>query len=215
MKYYSLHYSSDPIIIGQAFPQSQESRKEYTTDIKSSFKIKEGYISYDFELPSPVLHNKSKLTDLISHSGFYPWILIVSEKLKLILEKNVSLNEVQFIETILISKNREYKYWSVNIFKFRYDFINFQKTKFWIDEIVKEKVEEIFFENQDSFENATSKIIPPKSISIHDLVLNSNISQDLFCLRYLANGNRFFFSEKLADEITKENCTGMEFKMLE
>lgn len=174
---------------------------------------------------NPILHPKSKFTDIIdtnSAIGFSFGKILISGKLKSILEKNKK-NGLQFFQCSVFKDGVEYSdYWLLNVFEFNHEYIDFKKStisyeKQSDDYNVSYKIEKLYLDlsSLSQFMEYV-EIAKPKAemVGIEKLFLNDNVSDDFFMLRYVFGGMHFV-SEKLKQEIEDAGCTGIEFQPTE
>lgn len=176
----------------------------------------------DVILATPILDKKANLTDLIEiWSVGFNLNLLISDKLKIILEKYIKKNKGEFLNCPVIKDNIEYSdYWIFNGFYFDQDVIDFQNSL-----IKYEKHAEDFettyntnlvfpnVENLKEFENYLNIAQENTEIlTIEKLILKENkIEEDFFMLRHVFSGT-YMVSEKLKQEIEEAGCTGIEFQ---
>ncbi len=176
----------------------------------------------DVILATPILDKKANLTDLIEiwHVGFN-LNLLISGKLKKILEKYIGKNKGEFINCPIIKNDVEFSdYWIFNGYNFNQEFIDFQNSLIKyekqtddFDTTFETKMVFLSIGNLKEFEEYI-KVAQEKTelITIEKLALNENkITEDFFMLRYVFSG-MYFISDKLKQEIEEAECTGIEFQ---
>lgn len=223
MKYYFLKNTLDTKIKG-FYPQVKDV-KYYchvwdTPNFMGNIYFKK--FPNDVILATPILDEKSNLTDLIEiwHVGFN-LNLLLSGKLKNIIDKYIDTRTGEFINCPIIKNGIEYPdYWIFNGYSFNQKYIDFQNSlikyeKHADDFETSYETKMIFLSvgNSEEFENYVS-IAQEKAeiITIEKLILNENIiKEDFFMLRYVFGGIHFV-SEKLKQEIEDADCTGIEFQ---
>ncbi len=173
-------------------------------------------------LATPILDKKSNLTDLIEiwHVGFNLKLLL-SGKLKNILEKYIDTKLGEFINCPIIKEGVEYTdYWIFNGYSFNQEYIDFQnsliKYEKHADDFETTYNTKIIFLSLGSFKEFEDyvNIAQEKAelITIEKLVLKEDkIKEDFFMLNYVFGG-KYFISEKLKQEIEDAGCTGIEFQ---
>ena len=220
MKFYRINNSLNSNVLGH-YPQVKDIH--YKCDVWDEPKFIEHnqFIQMDFEpiTANAVLHEKSKKTDLINVSGMgFTNRLLVSEKLKNILE-SYRKTGMQFFESNLIYKNKEIdKYWIVNFFESDMHFLNFNKSKVYLTENIFDKIRELEIKNVNDFLNMKEIIEEeglPKGIFIETFTLEDTIDEDFFFLANVQGGVAYIVSEKIRNNIEQENCTGIEFMPIE
>lgn len=171
-------------------------------------------------LSNVILYSKSKQTDLIHTSsvGFSYGSILISDKLKKILEKFNHFG-VQFFPTHLIHKEKKIEnYWQSHIYDIPYDFIDFKKTDLLIkdrDENRKPIQSILSKVGKLEFFNMIQSIKYPKMLYMKNIVFNEEMNFDYFFLRNFEGSNQGIVSEKLKKEIEINNISGIEFKPIE
>ena len=223
--YYSIQHSINTKIVGK-FMQSEfmAYNYEYVDNPKFLNNIYFEKINFTPITPKPILHKKAKLTDLISNVNSGGNLhLILSEKLKNIIEK-YNNDRLQFFETKLIQNDKEYvNYYSLNMFASNFENIDFKNSETFYykqkpDYEVSFKREKILLdiENQiDFFEYVNDAKVKAEILCIEKLCLIKNIEVDFFMLRYVEGGVKYIVSKKLKQEIEDTGCTGIEFQPVE
>jgi hypothetical protein len=221
MKYYSINNSLNNKIMGN---YNQVINALHHCDVweNSKFIDRIDFIKIDFEpiTSNAILEKKAKLTDLINVScvGF-SLKLLISEKLKVILEKE-SLNKSQFFKSAVIYKNEKIdNYWITQPYLFSMEYIDFNKSILSVrvrkpqggteKTILKANSLNDFFKSLN-FHKERGEIV-----SINNIFLNNNVNDDFFMLRYVEGGIKYIVSEKLKKEIEDAGCTGIEFQPIE
>lgn len=216
MKYYRLYHTNNEKIVGK-YEQVMEGI--YNFNVKDEYFI--GNIKWHLKkiefiplVPDLILWKKAKITDMISvsimgtHGG-----LVISDKLKNILQKN-NYKDVQFFP-IGIYKNDSNigNYWFMRFYKVSLENINFNNSEVWEYEHTFHKIAEHKVSSKEEFLSLSNSLVYPRTIHILTVALQSNISDDSFALNFIMRGGiGYFVSEKLKKEIEKANCTGIIFK---
>ena len=220
MIYYNICQSLNIKIIG-IYPQAQTAL--YSCDVWEDHKFIDriGFLKINYEpiLAKAILMKKAIPTDLISAgmSGF-SLKLLISGKLKSILEKQQNIG-MQFFKSAIIFKENEIEdYWVVNPYDFDYEYIDFSMSKVFLMKNVFERKEELsiksfdeFLENRDKIE----KLGYPYSILIEKIKLVDILNKDFLIFQNVEGGLKYIVSEKLKKEIEDAGCTGIEFQPTE
>ena len=223
MKYYKIHFTLSTKIRGNS-----NYIKDYKLKIppvpgqvywevpKFVGNIYNEKIDFDPYLLDIELFANAKLNDLIMEGGPVSGFLVMSGKLKTILEKYRKTG-LQFFN-INIIKRKEFftDYWLLNMYEFNHDYIDFANS-IVIHQLKKAgggtEAKEIKVKSTEEFNNHL-KIAQEKLevITIQKVALNEDlITEDFFMLKHVFGGNRFV-SEKLKQEIEQAGCTGIEFQ---
>ncbi|WP_294299545.1 hypothetical protein [uncultured Chryseobacterium sp.] len=218
MKYYLLKESIDLEIAGN-FPQSTDAKHNCHVWDEPAFIEHHELTPIDFEpiVSNAILHNKAKLTDIISTSGMgFTRKLLVSGKLKNIIRDNVNNSNVQFFKSPILYKGQIIDdYWIIYCNKSFSEFIDLSKS---IIKIRKRKpeggtyLENISFENYYSFEFYMIENKLEGKLFFSNICLFDNIDNEFFALKYVEGGIQYFVSEKLKQKIDEAGCTGIEFQ---
>lgn len=215
MRYFKVNFSIGKDV-GSVMPQANESStvvSEINT-INNSWLSKINESNIDF--PSMILRKRAKKTDLISVSYLgYSSRLLISDKLKLILEKYQNEN-VQFFKTRIIYKDVEdSNYWVVHPYRVDYDFVDYSKSIINKQNILSTDPKEYVnidskedFIKQRTHHGTDGKIW---GFTIEKIVFKDKIT-DFFILDGVSSGIGYYVSEKLKNEIEEAGCTGIEFE---
>jgi hypothetical protein len=174
-------------------------------------------VDFDPIVPIPILHKKAKITDLISNVNAGGNLhLIISEKLKNIIEK-YRTKGLQFFKTSVIKENIEYDdYFSINIYESNMEFIDFVKSNINVRVRKKGGGTESIKIQVNSLEEFLSIVDFHKEkmelVTIDNIFLNNQVNKDFFMLKNRVN---IIVSEKLKQEIEDAGCTGLEFQPIE
>lgn len=223
MKYYSIHFTLNPIFRG-----SNDYIKNYNIKIpdnklfweepKFIGNVNNEEINFKPYLVDIELFANSKMNDLIMEGGPIPRKLIVSEKLKSILEKHRKTG-MQFFNINIIKKNKIFNnYWILNMHEKNYEVIDFEKTKFYETKNTFELNKELKINSLKELIQVMKKIESkgyPYGFLIGEIILSNIIAFDFFILTNIEGGIRYVVSEKLKNDIENERCEGLEFKPLE
>ncbi|MCG9898802.1 MAG: hypothetical protein MH132_02250 [Hydrotalea sp.] len=219
MKFYRINISFNKKVVG-VYPQIETGvypiMDNNPTFIGNNYFKK---INFQPELAIPILKNKAKKTDLIGVGimGFTN-ALLISERLKIVLEKYVEDN-VQFFQAPIIFKGlQESGYWIVHPYKSEINYIDFKKSTFYRTSVFgSEPNKQIEIKDATEFEKMMQLAKESNGISwaykIDKLVLNTN-DTSFFVLRNVSGGVGYFISEKVKEEIESAGCTGIEFELI-
>tara|TARA_R110000868_G_scaffold367410_2_gene630383 strand:+ start:2532 stop:3221 length:690 start_codon:yes stop_codon:yes gene_type:complete len=219
MKYYSLQNSANKKILGKHDPYK---KVIHTVSVNDSIHLGKhflGLVNYVPEIPILELKSEAKILDLMigpSAIGFTNK-LIVSSKLKEILKEN-NVNDIQFFEINLIQNNKNIEGYSVmHPIKENLDSIDFNNSEIFISSSIQ-PIEKVNIKSVLHFKQLREELqtngYNGRSIAflfIEKLILKKEIERNLIYLNHLRNYGPFLVSEKLKNEIEKNNCTGIEF----
>ncbi len=226
MMYYLIQNSFNKKILGN-YPQVKEIIYNCHVWDEPKFIHHVHFEKIDFEpiTANAILHAKSKQTDLINANSAMGFSnkLLVSGKLKKILEGKRN-DSMQFFKAPIIQNNLMLEdYWILNFYKFNQEYIDFSNSKILYTKraddykstynTIKEYIK---VENFKQFEIKLSEAnAKEEALTIEKLSLSSqNIFEDFFIIKYVFGG-LYFVSEKLKKEIEESDCTGIEFQPIE
>lgn len=221
MRYFAIEKSLNEKIMGK-IPPVKEFVHSCNVDKESKFIDKFLFEKIEIQpvLSNVILYNTAKLTDFIDvfgDVGFNSGYLI-SDKFKQILDL-FNCYGFQFFETYIIQNNqRNDNYWQINIYDFAFHFIDFKKTLFFLkDRDINRNVtsEIINFNNENEFKSFVNNLSYPKMISFSSISFTENMNLDFFTLRYTDGAQKGIVSEKLKNELEKNEITGIEFRPIE
>lgn len=164
-----------------------------------------------------ILKSRSKETDFINDNGSIGGIgFIVSQRAMSILRefnlpqhKFYPLIYMKRIEKETFTEKEGMYYWFQLVFEKNYDWIDFEKSRFYTCDT--------FHENKESIQVSDKKLlvqiteIDETYLEFEELVFNSKYSienQDLFMFRFM--WGEVYISQRLKDRLEKEKITGVE-----
>jgi hypothetical protein len=217
--YYIIEHSSDEKIIGTDYPQVHNFIKGYKEN--APFALDEFYEckrkSYpdfpDFipDLGGMRLSGRAKLTDWLSTSF---GLALISPKFREILEK-FNLCPYRFYPVTLYVRNVPYNYFYLHIISDYSDFVDYKKSTF-LECTSYENREYIYVESKEDMLRKREEIENLNkgttwTIWSDKIVMNSKFNRELdFFVVSRIDANRYI-SERLKNEITKNNFTGLDF----
>lgn len=218
MKYYIIRESLDLKVVGK-YPQSIDAKHNcHVWDEPKFIEHQElKPINFDPIISNAILHKKAKITDLISPPGMgFTRKLLISGKIKSIIQKNVNDKDVQFFNSPVFYENNIINdYWILYCTKPSPEFIDVTKSTIKIRKRKLEGgtfLEEIFFENYPIFEFYLFENNLEGKLFFSNIHFLDNVENNFFALRYVEGGIQYFASEKLKQEIEESGCTGIEFQ---
>lgn len=211
MDYYRIEYSTVEREVGSTFPQSHTAKHPIQVeDPRHLWKQDIGKFPENVCIPEPVLHPDAVLTDLVS-SVVTGTRLIISDKLKSLLESHIVAGECEFLHVPVTYIDKDYSYWMLNPIVFRMELINYSASEIWLTEFGFSKLNRINIKDYSAFAEWISILESPRGISITKLGFLADTKQDFIQLRYVTGGIGYYVSEKLKMEIEKAKCTGLRF----
>jgi hypothetical protein len=204
--------------IGKTFPQSQTAiHKVNIEDIKHIWNQKPyTLLADDVVVPEPILHPKAILTDLVS-TVTISLGLLVSERLKLIIEKLSSPSDIQFISINLHSKKTQHKYWVLRPLKFDMALIRYDASEIYKDSTLLGPFEKMHIKSFQEYLDAL-KIIEKnfshsrEGLEITTLRFQEGISKNFLQIENVKGGIGYFVSDNLKKQIESAGCTGISFE---
>lgn len=211
MKYYQLSHSTVTEEVGMTYPQSQTARESLPIDHPQHLWQQKAGILKNVALPEPVVHPDAKLSDFLSTTA--TWRLVMSTKLKVILEKYIKEGQCQFLEMKVHYLSETYQYWMLNPLQFNIELIDFGASEIWLCGAGNTKIRKLEVNNITDFENTSHTFQMPERASITSISFVSDITADFIQLRNAPS--MYYVSETLRNELIKEGCTGISFKETE
>jgi hypothetical protein len=228
MKYYSLHESIDPKIIGPTWPQCESffSPEGYLGDPYSSFTDYFDKLDHNLKVGGAILNSRARVTDLISNAGFIDG-KIISSKLKKILEASNCKGIAFFPITLLINRQGDSNYWVIKSFFENYNFLDIKKCEFIIKKVIDGSIEkQTHYNTVNEFLEAFMEV-RKNNVRLKDysqtrnfictkIVFNSNNDLDFFSFcPGKPSSLSLYISERFKEKIESENCTGCRFVELD
>jgi hypothetical protein len=168
------------------------------------------------------LFKSARILDLLMTSGGISRKLVISTKLKTILEA-FNKNDLQFFN-ISVKKGLEVytNYWVLHVHAYKQNFINYEninvvyyKHKADFSKTYESETLNLTLKSIDEF-NAHMNNKKPEEISyIEPVQIKKDCTEDFFCLKNVIGGLGYYVSEKLKNVIEREECTGIEFQPIE
>lgn len=221
MKYFALQTSLNKKVLGK-YPNIDGFVHHCNVDEESKFIDKFLFEKIEIKpvLSNVILSNDAKLIDFIDVFGDvgFNFGYIISDKFKQILDQ-FNCYGFQFFETYIIQNNQRIdNYWQTNIYDFAFSFIDFKNTLFLLkDRDLNRNVisKSINFSNENEFKLFVNNLSYPKMISFSSISFTENMNLDFFTLRYSDGAQKGIVSEKLKNEMEKNEITGIEFRPIE
>ncbi|MDO5510185.1 MAG: hypothetical protein Q4F57_05775 [Weeksellaceae bacterium] len=218
MKYFIINYTFNPKVRGCQNGTIKD-YKYYGNIYDPKFIGRINFEKVDFDpIPvSPILYSKAKKTDLIDKGGQLSHRIVVSTKLKMILEKNDF--GVQYFQNSIIHRNIEdFQYWVINPFENKNKWIDINNSSIYFRKFNPEKIENFKILNLSPIE--FKSLLEVKNIfdEIYYYQLSlfeEMIDRDFFTLQTTIQGVSYIVSENLKQEIEEADCTGIEFQPIE
>lgn len=217
MDFYRMSVSSGTDI-GKTFPQSQDEINIVSIEDIKHFRNQKPYIllADDVVMPEPILHPKAILTDLVSTVAISLGLL-VSERLKLIIEKLTSPSEIQFISVNLHSKKAQFKYWLLWPLQFDMALIRYDVSEIYKDSTLLGPFEKMHIKSYQEYLDALKLIEKNFSHSregmeITSLFFQEGISKNFLQIENVKGGIGYFVSDNLKKQIESAGCTGISFE---
>lgn len=219
MVYFKITGSLNNRIIGK-FPQASDAKHNCDVWNEPKFiehtNLKE--ITFDPIVSNAIVAPKGKITDLVSVISMgFTRKLLMSGKLKNVLETHVTQG-LQFFNAPIIYKGDVLQdYWVLNAFPAKTDKLDFEKSQvisrrkkegggtYVLDEKISSFSE--FIETSNYFwENKVGQIM------IRTMVFKDDVTDDFMAIDNIEGGVGYVVSEKLKNAIEEADCTGIEFQ---
>jgi len=221
MKYFAIQTSLNKKILGK-YPPVKGFIHHCNVDEEPKFIDKFVFEKIEIQpiLSNVILYTNAKQTDLIDTLGDvgFKFGYLISDKFKQILDQ-FNCYGFQFFKTYNIQNNQKnFNYWQTNIYDFPYHCIDFKNTSFWLKDrdINRNVITEIVnFNDMNEFNVFVNNLRYPKMISFKEVFFNVDVDLDFFSLRYMEGAHRGIVSERLKNELEKNEITGIEFRPIE
>lgn len=207
MKYYQLSHSTVTEEVGMTYPQSQTARESLPVNHPQHLWQQKAGILQNVALPEPVVHPDAKLSDLLSTTA--TWRLVMSTKLKVILEKYIKEGQCQFLEMNVHYLSEVNQYWILNPLHFNMELIDFSNSEIWLCGAGNTKIKKLEVNNITDFEKKSDTFNMPERVSITSVSFVPDITADFIQLRNAPS--MYYVSETLRNELIKQGCTGILF----
>ncbi|WP_026705422.1 imm11 family protein [Flavobacterium soli] len=223
MKYYRIRFTLNPKFRGsndyiKDYKLKIPNNKLYWEEPKFIGSVRNEKIDFQPYLLDIELFASAKVNDLIMDGGPVSMKLILSGRLKEIIESRRKTG-MQFFDINILKKDIVYNnFWLLNMYEFNQDYIDLKNS-----EIIHRKKKDgggtipiqLNIESIIDFENAIEKAREKlEIITIEKLQLN-DVKEDFFILNYVDGGIGYLVSETLKQEIEDAGCTGIEFQPTE
>jgi hypothetical protein len=216
MKYYILTYSIDHKVIGPDYPQAGPG-KDYNRKGPHAYPNVHHNEFPDFipDLDYFELHKKAPLTDFVSSGLSHGFI--VSQRVKDLLQ-DYKIVPHRFYPMRMKRGNEffDHYYW-MHIVSDLSDYVDFQKTKFFVSDYLK-KIGDIDISTKDEYLEVIKKFMDDtkegfKNVEASKVAMLTkfmDLHLDLFVISYFDNERNI--SQSLKDRLIKEKVTGIEIK---
>lgn len=217
--YYIFDLSTDSKIVGTDFPQAYKFIKEYnpngTHAIFELYKYKTKFPDFIPDLSGIMLSGRAKLTDFISNAF---GAIIVSPKGKDLLQR-FNLCPHRFYPCTLHSRGESYDYFWLQLISDYSDYVDYKETTF-VEYNFSERRGFISVESKDEMlkkREEIKKLYEGTNWTIwgDEIVMSSEFNKalDLFIISRIDGST--YISERLQNEIVKNNLTGCELSPAE
>ena len=217
--YYIFDLSIDSNIVGTDFPQAYKFIKEYnpngTHAIFELYKYKTNFPDFIPDLSGIMLSGRAKLTDFISNAF---GAIIVSPKGKDILQR-FNLCSHRFYPCTLHSRGKSYDYFWLQLISDYSDYVDYKKTTF-VEYNFSERRGSILVESKEEMlrkREEIKKLYEGTNWTIwgDKIVMRSDFSKDLDLFIISRIDGSTYISDRLHNEIAKNNLTGCELSPAE
>ncbi|MDR1199399.1 MAG: hypothetical protein LBK94_10410, partial [Prevotellaceae bacterium] len=210
--------SLDAKTVGTDFPQAYNFIKEYNPDgmhaIFELYKYHTEFPDFTPDLSGIMLSGRAKLTDFVSN-GFTSNSKIISPRTKEILEK-FNLCRHRFYDMILHVRKVPYKYYWMHIISDYSDFVDYKETTFFEKYVFSKRGNQVKADSKKELlekREILEKNNPGKYVTIwgDNIVMNSEFNKELDFFEICIIDGSLYVSERLKEEIIRNNLTGLEF----
>ena len=214
-KYYILGYASGTKETGPQYPQVQSMSKGYNYNSPDSiYQLTIDVPKFFPNLDHFILHKKARPTDLISN-GLTSFGFIVSSRFMKILSSFNLLDHKFFQAKVLHDKAWLNDYYWLQIASDLTDFVDYQKSEFYIKNIAKVfskdlgSIEVLSKEDYDSKRKDLKEKDSNLTISAKRIIMNSNFDKTLDMFSLPRFNSETFISERLKHALEEAKLTGL------
>ncbi|TSE09989.1 imm11 family protein [Aquimarina algiphila] len=229
MKYYSLEIGIAKKVIGK-HPQCNDTPR--FNDPSGGISLNKLRLKKAGNLKvitdNAIINKKAKLTDLINPSSNFRNLLLISTKLKKVLEK-FGAEDFEFFKSPVIFEGKEIDdYWLMNPVNDDLSIIDFEKSTFALRrnendkrEILKFKTKEEYLalKNQtpDQIKKDENGILYRLGLAKNEIILKTKFTKHIFYSTSHPNweGSSYYVSEKVKQAIEEIGCTNVEFRPMD
>ncbi|MDN3594934.1 hypothetical protein [Zunongwangia endophytica] len=203
------------------YPQIEEAiyNCDPLNDVQFIDNIGKKEISFEPKTAIGILNKDALLTDLLSAPimGFSEKLL-VSNKMKNILDNYIKDNFQSFKCKIKISPSQIVDYWVLNPIKFNKQLIDYKKSEIYLMRGVLQKVKKINVSTYKEFKAESIELLRNKdeliNIKFVNLFLKPN-DVPFFAIDNVKGGFKYFISKEVKNIMIKSKITGVHFEKQE
>lgn len=216
---YYLKKSFDTNVIGAEYPQIQEYDRNDKIPIDYSIYDIEGKISQEYRIRRTIVHNRAKITDILSSSPLSFFLLTSKNVLNVLCNFNIATHQL-FDFTFLYKKKIYDTHRALWLVKDRayLDYIDWDKSTFYKSKGCEEpRLEEYKFTNWDELITFNKQLRDrEKDYGLeYCLKIKYNEPYDLISFRYPGFPFGEICTEKVKKMIESEGFTGFRFEPVE
>lgn len=226
MKYFRVNFTLNPTLRGaNDYIKDYRFHKDsfegfYWEEPKFIGNIRDKKIEFIPYTVDIQLSPKANILDLIERGGPLSSQLLVSGKLKSILERYRKSGFQCFQFNVIKNKEVHNNYWTLHFYEFNDNFIDYKNSSIIYEKHAEDyensyRIEKIKLDINSGEEldhHIKRTIDNQETTTIKELRLNDNITENFFELKRVSGGIGYFVSEKLKTEIEEAGCTGIEFQ---
>lgn len=221
MNYYVLKPAVNTSGTGAAYPQIQKMSPDYNYDSNNSVyaiaRCVGMFLDFIPDLNYFVVHNKANLTDLLSNAILPATGLVISKKLKDILQDfNLISNKIYPAKVFHKKEIQEYYY--LHVGTTLAEIVNYQKSSFIILLNYAHNIGQINISSFNDYHQKKEKIKvdnPGKTVSIwaEKICFTEDFDQKLDFFKIGIFDTDLYVSEKLKKALIKEKITGLHIEL--
>ncbi len=211
MDYYQLMCSVDETEIGY-LPQIEKGSCKLSPD-DPFFSANNMFYPVEFVPVTPMvfLHPQARLTDLLSSSVIGAYGILLSEGLMKLLTRFRKDGWQCFPVTLKINNEKSLIYWLPNPFEFDFKKLDFQQSSMSIIGKAGNKITDYSPKSVAELNSMIEFLKSPQKVSIDRPVFISDLDDDIIFLRYTQERPAIYISERVKDQIARENRSGISF----
>jgi hypothetical protein len=220
MIFYTIEPAVNTSETGSAYPQIQKMSPGYNYNLPNSVyaldrKTTE-FPDFTPNLDYFVLHNRAKLSDILSASVLNSCGFIVSEKFKKLIE-GFNIMPHQFYDANVYYKKEKHPYYWMHIIGNMYSFVDYKKSVFFIYHNFSHNIGYISIDSFEDYLMQKEKIEtnnPTKTVTVwaEKIHLNNNFGSTLDFFKIGRFNSQYFISNRLKLKLQENNITGVLIK---
>jgi hypothetical protein len=220
MIFYTIEFAANTSETGSTYPQIQKMSPGYDYNSPNSvYALDRKTTEFPDFIPNLdyfVLHNRAKLSDMLSASVLNTCGFIVSEKFKKLIE-GFNIIPHQFYDANVYYKKEKHPYYWMHIIGSIISYVDYKKSVFFAYHNYSHNLGYISIDSFEDFVLKKEKIKrdnPTKTVTIwaEKIYLNKNFDSALDFFQIGTFNSQYFISDRLKLKLQENNITGILIK---